>query len=44
MVYHRHKPELTDGNARFLCIDRLDMDENGNLLPVTMTEEWTYES
>jgi len=44
MVYHRHRPHLRDGNARFLCIDRLDMDENGNLLPVTMTEEWSYES
>lgn len=44
MVYHRHRPDLTDGNARFLCIDRLDMDENGNLLPVTMTETWHYES
>ena len=44
MVYHRHRPDLRDGNARFLCIDRLDMDADGNLLPVTMTENWEYES
>jgi len=44
MVYHRHKPGIPDGNARFLCIDRMDLDENGEILPVTMTEEWTYES
>ncbi len=43
MVYHRHRPDLRDANARFLCIDRLDIDENDNLLPVTMTNEWHYE-
>ena len=40
MVYHRHKPELTDGNARFLCIDRMDLDEEGNIIPITLTESW----
>ncbi|MBE6723962.1 MAG: arabinan endo-1,5-alpha-L-arabinosidase [Ruminococcaceae bacterium] len=44
MVYHRHKPGLRNGNARFLCIDRMDLDENGEILPVTMTENWTYDS
>ncbi|MBQ2709765.1 MAG: glycoside hydrolase family 43 protein [Clostridia bacterium] len=44
MVYHRHKPGIKDGNARFLCIDRLDMDADGMLKPVTMTMEWDYES
>ena len=44
MVYHRHKPGIKDGNARFLCIDRLDMDADGMLKPVTMTLEWDYES
>ena len=44
MVYHRHKPGIRDGNARFLCIDRLDMDADGMLKPVTMTMEWDYES
>lgn len=43
MVYHRHKPEIQNGNARFLCIDRMDLDENGDILPVVMTEEWTYD-
>ena len=42
MVYHRHKPHIKDGNARFLCIDRMDLDEQGNILPVTMTAEWEY--
>ena len=44
MVYHRHKPGNRDGNARYLCIDRMDLDENGDILPVVMTEEWTYDS
>jgi len=44
MVYHRHKPENRDGNARFLCIDRMDLDENGEILPVVMTAEWTFDS
>ena len=43
MVYHRHKPGIRDGNARFLCIDRMDLDENGEILPVVMTEDWTFE-
>ena len=43
MVYHRHKANVEDGNARFLCIDRMDLDEEGEILPVTMTEKWTYE-
>ena len=44
MVYHRHKPGIKDRNARFLCIDRMDLDENGNILPVTMTSEWEFDS
>ena len=44
MVYHRHKPGIKNGNARFLCIDRMDLDENGEILPVVMTAEWEYES
>ena len=42
MVYHRHKPHIQDGNARFLCIDRMDLDKEGNILPVVMTEGWEY--
>ncbi len=37
MVYHRHKPEIREGNARFLCIDEMKLDENGDILPVEMT-------
>ena len=44
MVYHRHKPGMKDGNARFLCIDRMDLDENGNIIPVEMTDEWEFDS
>ena len=43
MVYHRHKPGNPDGNARYLCIDRMDLDENQEILPVVMTEEWSYD-
>jgi len=43
MVYHRHTPAIPDGNARFLCIDRMDMDTDGMLASVEMTEAWHYE-
>lgn len=43
-VYHRHKPDNHDGNARFLCIDVMKFDEKGNILPVKMTHEWKYEN
>ncbi len=43
MVYHRHKPDIPDGNARFLCIDRMDLDADGSPLPVEMTNEWRFE-
>jgi len=42
MVYHRHNPGVKDGNARFLCIDRMDLDDKGNIIPVVMTEGWEY--
>ena len=41
-VYHRHKPELTDGNARFVCIDIMEFDENGKIIPTVMTHDWEY--
>ena len=44
MVYHRHKPDNPDGIARYLCIDRMDLDENQEILPIVMTEQWTYDS
>ena len=48
-VYHRHitddsDPKYKDGNARFLCIDHMEFDENGNIKPITMTKEWKYEN
>ena len=43
MVYHRHKLGIKDGNARFLCIDRMDLDDKGNIIPVVMTEGWEYD-
>ena len=47
-VYHRHitddsNPKYKDGNARFLCIDLMEFDENGRIKPITMTNEWVYE-
>lgn len=41
-VYHRHNVTENAGNARFVCIDAMKFDENGRILPVTMTEEWEY--
>ena len=43
MVNPPHKPHIPEGSARFLCIDRMDLDENGNINPITMTEEWEYD-
>ena len=43
MVYHRHHNGINDGNARFLCIDKMNFDENGDILPVKMTKEWKVE-
>ncbi len=42
IVYHRHKPGETDGNARYLCIDPMDFDGEGNLLPVRMSHAWRF--
>lgn len=39
MVYHRHKLNEHDGNARYLCIDKM-LIENGRILPVRMTDSW----
>ena len=42
IVYHRHDPAITDGNARFMCIDKMEFDEDGRIKPVTMTTDWEY--
>ncbi|MCI5717548.1 MAG: glycoside hydrolase family 43 protein [Alistipes sp.] len=39
IVYHRHPLGSTDGNDRVTCIDLLEFDENGEILPVKMTFE-----
>ncbi len=44
IVYHRHRPDISDGNARFMCIDRMNFGKDGKILPVIMTEEWEYPS
>ena len=40
IVYHRHHNGICDGNARFMCIDDMPLDENGDVLPIRMTKEW----
>lgn len=41
MVYHRHKKGEKDGNARYLCIEQMALDADGNILPIEMTDAWT---
>lgn len=41
-VYHRHNLVDEAGNARFICIDVMNFDENGEILPITMTDGFTY--
>ena len=43
MVYHRHHNGVSNGNARFMCIDDMPLDENGDILPITMTKQWKTE-
>jgi hypothetical protein len=39
MVYHRRPLGSNDGNNRETCIDLLEFDEQGNILPVKITFE-----
>ncbi len=39
IVYHRRPMTETDGNSRETCIDLLQFDEKGLILPVKMTRE-----
>ncbi|MCT7027901.1 family 43 glycosylhydrolase, partial [Salmonella enterica subsp. enterica serovar Minnesota] len=39
IVYHRHPLGDTDGNHREVCIDRMEFDADGKILPVKMTRE-----
>lgn len=39
MVYHRHKLGETDCNARYLCIDKMELDGD-EIMPIKMTFSW----
>jgi beta-xylosidase len=39
IIYHRHPLGSKDGNNRVTCIDLLQFDKDGNILPVKMTFE-----
>lgn len=39
MVYHRHKLGETDGNARYLCIDKMEF-EGDKIKPIKMTHSF----
>lgn len=41
-VYHRHNNEVDHRNARYLCIDVMEFDQDGNIKPVQMTKSWRY--
>ncbi len=37
MVYHRHQNGIDGPHARFLCIDKMELDAEGNIHPIEMT-------
>ncbi|MCX6922986.1 MAG: family 43 glycosylhydrolase, partial [Verrucomicrobia bacterium] len=37
IVYHRRPLGETDGNHRVTCVDRMQFDERGQILPVKIT-------
>jgi beta-xylosidase len=39
IVYHRHPLGDTNGNHREVCIDRMEFDADGKIVPVKMTRE-----
>ena len=39
ICYHRRPLEETDANARVVCLDKLNFDQDGNILPVQQTFE-----
>ena len=39
MVYHRRPLTEKDGNSRMTCIDKMEFDPDGKILPVVMTNE-----
>jgi hypothetical protein len=38
-VYHRRPLGETDGNSRVTCIDRMEFDKEGRILPIKITNE-----
>jgi beta-xylosidase len=38
-VYHRRPVGETDGNSRITCIDRMEFDKNGFILPIRITHK-----
>ncbi|MCR5792108.1 MAG: family 43 glycosylhydrolase [Lachnospiraceae bacterium] len=43
ICYHRRAlMREGDANTRFVCIDKMDFDEEGNILPIRMTNEWDW--
>jgi len=43
IVYHRRPLTEKDGNSREVCIDRMEFDRNGQILPVKITREGVKE-
>lgn len=39
IVYHRRPLDQTDRNARVVCIDLMEFDSKGNILPVKITNK-----
>ncbi len=40
MVYHRHKMGESSPHARYLCIEKMELDDQGRILPIEMRQEW----
>jgi hypothetical protein len=43
IVYHRRPLGQTNRNARVVCIDLMEFDSEGNILPVKITNEGVEE-
>jgi beta-xylosidase len=43
IIYHRRPLDQTDRNARVVCIDKMEFDNAGNILPVKITNEGVRE-
>jgi beta-xylosidase len=43
IIYHRRPLDQTDRNARVVCIEKMEFDSSGNILPVKITNEGVRE-